>query len=217
MTSRAEPPPGNRPRRRRPTAPRRTPQPRRLADTVGPDPDTPLSEVRLAIGRLGAPHGIAGELRLHLTTDDPEHLQSITRVYLDGEERPRRVVGIRRHGGEALIRLRGVTTPEAAAALRGRVARIAGTDARPPAPDEFFLYQLIGLRVVDEADTDLGTVTDLIETGANDVFVVTPTGGGPDLLLPNLPEVVLEIVPMAGRMVARLPLYYGDDEAGDHE
>lgn len=127
------------------------------------------------------------------------------------------MVRIRRHGGEALIRLRGITTPEAATALQGRVVRIAGSDARPPASGEFFLYQLIGLRVVDEADTTLGTVTDLMETGANDVFVITPTGGGPDMLLPNVPDVVLAIVPAEGRMVVRLPLYYGDDAASTRE
>ena len=127
------------------------------------------------------------------------------------------MVRIRPHGGEALIRLRGVTTPETAATLQGRIVRIAGTDARPPAPGEFFLYQLIGLRVLDEAGAALGTITDLMETGANDVFVITPTGGGPDLLLPNVPEVVLEIVPEEGRMVVRPPRYYGDDEAGTPE
>jgi 16S rRNA processing protein RimM len=173
-----------------------------------------LAEVRLAIGTLGAPHGVHGELRLHLTTDDPEHAQTVKRVYLDGEEQPRRVIRLRRHGHEALIRLRGITTPEAARALQGRVVRIAGADARTPTPGEFFLYQIIGLKVADEAGAELGTVTDLLETGANDVFVVSPAGGDPDLLLPNVPDVVLEIVPAEGRMVVRPPLYYGEGESG---
>ncbi len=137
----------------------------------------------------------------------------MTRVYLDGEERPRRVTQLRLHGGDALIRFRGVTTPEAARALQGRVVRIAGADARPLAPGEFLLYQVIGLAVADEAGTDLGTVTDLLETGANDVFVISPPYGGPDLLIPNVPEVVLEIVPSEGRMVIRPPRFYGEDAA----
>jgi 16S rRNA processing protein RimM len=185
--------------------------PRRLADTAGPEPTTPVDQVRLAIGRLGGPHGVSGELHLHLTTDDPEHVQSITRVFLEGEERPRRVMRLRLHGSEALIRFRGVTTPEAARALHGRVVRIAGADARPPAPGEFFLYQLVGLNVRDESGAELGIVTDVLETGANDVFVISLAGGGPDLLIPHVPEVVLDIVPSEGRMVIRPPLYYGED------
>jgi len=184
-----------------------------LAETAGPDPTTPLDQVRLAIGTLGAPHGVNGALRLHLTSDDPEHAQTITRVYLDGEPRARRVTEFRLHGGEALIQLHGVTTPEAARALTGRVVRIAGSDARPPAAGEFFLYQLIGLKAFDEAGAALGDVTDLLETGANDVLVITPPAGGVDLLLPNVPEVILEIVPSEGRLVARPPRYYGEDDA----
>lgn len=179
-------------------------------ETAGPDPTTPLDQVQLAIGTLGAPHGVAGELRLHVSSDDPEHMRTITRVFLDGERQPRRVLGLRLHGGDALIRLEGVTSPEEAQTLRGRVIRIAGTDARPLGPGEFFLYQLIGLRVVDDAGAELGIVTDLLETGANDVFVVAPTDGGADLLLPNVPEVALEILPAEGRMVVRPPVYYGD-------
>lgn len=163
------------------------------------------------MGTLGAPHGVRGDIRLHLTTDDPEHLQSVTRVYLDGEQHARRVVELRLHGDGALIRFHGVTTPEAAAALRGRVVRISGTDARPLAPGEFFLYQLIGLRVEDESGAEIGVVTDLLETGANDVVVITPATGGPDVLLPNIPDVIVEIDPTAGRMVARPPAYYGDE------
>ena len=79
------------------------------------------------------------------------------------------------------------------------------------APGEFFLYQLVGLDVRDESGAELGIVTDVLETGANDVFVISPAGGGPDLLIPHVPEVVLDIVPSEGRMVIRPPLYYGED------
>jgi 16S rRNA processing protein RimM len=213
LTSKADPPPrppaNTKGRRRRPKPARRAA--RRLADTAGPDPVTAPEQVRLVVGTLGAPHGVSGDLRLHLTTDDLEHLQSVRRVYLDGEQRGRRVVDLRPHGDGALIQFHGVDTPEAAAALTGRVVRIAGSDARPLAPGEFFLYQLIGLRVEDESGTELGTVTDLLETGANDVVVITPSTGGSDMLLPNIPEVIVEINPADGRMVARPPAYYGDE------
>ncbi len=159
------------------------------------------------VGTLTGSHGVRGELKLRLTTDDPDHLATVKRVYVGDEPRPRRLLGFRVHAGQALIRLAGVVTPEAAVALRGQPLRISGADARPAAPGEFFLYQLIGLNAVDEAGANLGRVTDIIETGAHDVFVVTPPEGGQDLLLPNHPEVVLDVRPDEGRMVVR-PLVY---------
>jgi 16S rRNA processing protein RimM len=159
------------------------------------------------VGVIIGTHGLSGELKVRLTTDDPEHLARVRRLYVGDERLPRRVLGVRFHGGNALLRLQGIATPEEGAALRGQPLRIAGSDARPLAPGEFYFYQLIGLEAVDEAGTTLGTVTDIIETGAHDVLVVSPAGGGPDLLLPNHPEVVLDIRPAEGRMIVR-PLVY---------
>ena len=148
-----------------------------------------------------------GELKLRLATDDPSHLATVQRVWVGAEFQPRRLLGLRMHAGQALIRLQGVPTREAAEVLRGEPVRIAGSDARPNAPGEFFLFQLVGLDAVDEAGTPLGRVTDIIETGTHDVFVVTPPAGGPDILLPNHPDVVLDVQPADGRMVVR-PLVY---------
>lgn len=169
------------------------------------------SEVRLTIGTIGGVHGINGELKLRLVTDEPEHLRHVKRVWLGEEPQSRRLRRVRFHGGQALIQLSGVTTPEAGRALQGQPVRIAGSEARPPAPGEYFLYQLIGLDVFDEAGNPLGRVSDLIETGANDVFVVTPAEGGADILLPNHPEVVLDIQPAARRMTVRPLVYEGDE------
>jgi 16S rRNA processing protein RimM len=178
-----------------------------LIETTGPDPATPLSEVRLAVGTIIGTHGIRGELKILLTTDEPEHLTTVKRVYVGDEQHPRRVLSVRLHDRFALMRLKGVPTPEAGAAFRGQQVRIAGTDARPLAAGEFYLYQLIGLKVVDESGQPLGTVTDIMETGANDVLVVAPVDGGKEQLYPNHPDVVLEIKPEEGILVVR-PLVY---------
>lgn len=146
---------------------------------------------------------------MRLATDDPAHLTTIKHVFVGDEPQPRRLLGIRFHAGLALIRLPGVTSREQAAALRGEPVRIAGSDARPLAPGEFFLYQLIGLDVVDETGAPIGTVTDLMETGAHDVLVIAPADGGKNLLLPNHPDVVLDIRPAERRMTVR-PLVYDE-------
>ena len=147
---------------------------------------------------------------MRLLTDDPEHLTTIKRLYLDDEPVARRVQGMRLHAGNALVNFQGINSPEAARALQGKTARIAGSDARPLEEGEFRLYQLIGLDVVDEAGTRIGAVTDLLETGANDVFVIEPGDGSAEILLPYHESVVLHIDPEAGRMIVRPPTYYGE-------
>ncbi|MFM9105206.1 MAG: ribosome maturation factor RimM [Chloroflexota bacterium] len=181
----------------------------RLIDTAGPDPATPPGQVRLVVGVIVGPFGVRGEAKLKLSTDDPEHLATVPRVWVGDEPRPRKLLGVRLHKGQALLRLQGISTPEQVDQLRGAPVRIAGSDARPLEPGEFYLYQLIGLRAVDEAGAEVGIVADIMETGANDVLVIAPAGGGPDLLLPNHPQFVPEIDPPGGRIVVR-PIRFDD-------
>lgn len=183
--------------------------PPRLVDTAGPDPGTPPERVRLTIGSILAPHGVRGEFKVRLQTDDPDHLLTLKRVYLGDEATPRTVLGVRLHAGHALMRLQGISSPETVERFRGIPLRIRGADAKPLAANEYFLYQIIGLEVFDETGNRLGTVTDLMETGANDVLVITPDEGAP-ILLPSHPDVVLSMDPAAGRIVIRPLHYYGE-------
>lgn len=196
-------------RRKRPApkvkARKRTPT---LLETKGPEPTTPVEMVRLTVGRLGGTHGIHGEMRMHLLTDDPDHLKTIKTVYLGDRDTPITVENIRFPDKGALVKLVGTDTPEAAAKLSGLNVKIAGSDARPLEPGEYFLFQLIGLKVSDEDGEPLGVVTDLIETGAHDVLVIGERPDSPDdLMVPNHPEFVLEMDPAAGTMIVRPPLY----------
>jgi 16S rRNA processing protein RimM len=205
----ASPPRGR--RRPRPQPP--SAEPTRLIDTAGPDPETPLERVRLVVGTILAPHGVRGELKLRPATDAPEQLRHVKRVQIGDDEQWRRLLGARHHGDALLLRVEGITLPEQVAPLRGASVRIHGQDARALAPGEVFLYQLIGLHVVDEAGADLGRVTDLLETGANDVVVVTPAGGGADLLVPFHRDFVLDVAPERGQLVIRPPTFYDGSPA----
>lgn len=179
-----------------------------LIETAGPDPSTPIEDVRLTVGRLGAPHGVQGEIKLRLLTDEPEHLETIETVYLGDRDEPIGLEGIRFINDGAIVKLGDTDTPEDASKLSGLAVKIAGSDARPLEEGEYFLFQLIGLEAVNEAGDRIGTVTDLIETGAHDVLVIgkRPEGGA-DLLVPNHPEFVPEIDPAGGRVVVRPPEY----------
>ena len=164
----------------------------------------------LTVGTILAPHGIRGEFKVRLQTDDPEHLLTLKRIYLGDEAAPRTVLGARLHAGNALMRLQGISNPDTVQHLRGTPLRIRGADARPLAANEYFLYQMVGLDAFDEEGNRLGRVADVMETGANDVLVIAPDDGGADLLLPSHPDVVMEMDPKAGRIVVRLLEYYGE-------
>lgn len=182
---------------------------RALIETAGPSAMDSLADVRLTIGTIGGTHGVDGELKLRLLTDQPDHLPTITRVFLGNSDAPTVLERVRFHGDMALIKLEGVDALEQGKALGGLPVRIAGEDARPLEPDEYFLFQLIGLQAVDEHGSVVGAVTDLIETGAHDVLVITPPGGdrSSQILVPNHPEFVTRIAPQDGVIDVRLPQY----------
>jgi 16S rRNA processing protein RimM len=189
---------------------RRPPRPEQgvpLSETAGPDPATPPHETRLAIGVVVGTHGLQGELKLRLSTDDPEHLSRVKRVYIGDDDTRRRVQGVRFHSGFALLKVAGVNNPEQANALRGEKIRISGKDARPLDEGEFFYYQLVGLVAVDEDGTKIGTVFDIIETGTNDVLVIK-TEAGDEMLVPNHPDFVPAVEPDKGRLTVKPPDYY---------
>jgi 16S rRNA processing protein RimM len=191
---------------RAPAAKRRRSTAKSLIDTAGPQPSAALDTVRLTIGVIAGTHGVQGELKLKVLSDHPEHIPTLDHVYLGESDTPIRLLGARFHGDLLLIRLDGITNPEDGKRLGGLKVRIDGADAVPLAEGEYFLFQLVGLEARSVDGNVLGTVTDIMETGAHDVLVLaTPEGG--ELLVPNHPEFVLEIAPDAGTIVMRPPVY----------
>lgn len=187
---------------------RRRSAPKSLAETRGPDPATPLADVRLTVGRLGGPHGLQGEIKMRLLTDDPDNLATVGMVYLGERDTPIALESIRFVNDGALVHLAGTDTPEDAAKLSGLAVKIAATDARPLEEGEYFLFQVIGLKAENESGESLGTVIDIIETGAHDVLVIGERPGTSEtLLVPSHPDFVLEMLPDEHRIVLRPPVY----------
>lgn len=139
-----------------------------------------------------------------LATDRPERVPDLRRVYFDEDPSPIRLTRARLHGGErmAILKLQGTNDRNAAEALRGITVKIRADQLPPPEEGAFFHFQILGLKVVDEAGAGYGTVTDIIETGEVDVYVVRDDAGA-EHLFPALRDVVLEISPDTGRMVVR--------------
>lgn len=159
----------------------------------------------IVIGEITKPHGVRGEMRVKPHTDEPERFSWLEQVYV-GETSPRlmAVEQARQHQGMILLKLTAVNDRTAAEALRGEWLMVTEAEALPLEEGEYFLFQLEGLAVETVEGEALGTLTRVIETGANNVFVVEGEQG--ELLLPDIAEVVQEIDFENGRMlVALLP------------
>jgi 16S rRNA processing protein RimM len=156
----------------------------------------------LAIGRVVRPFGLRGELKVELLTEYPEQLGRLRTVYLGPETKPWTVEGIRIHKKAALFKLTGCDDSNTAETLRGALVQVAREDAVPLEEDEYYEHQIVGMTVVEENGTLLGRLTEIISTGANDVYVVVGPEG--EILLPAIESVILDIDLDAARMVVRL-------------
>jgi len=156
----------------------------------------------LAVGRVLRPHGVRGELLLEVLTDLPEHLEAVKTVYLGDTAEPHALEHVRFHRGRLLIQLADCPDRNAAEAFRGELVQIRMDAAAPPPPGSYYYHQIIGLQVVTEEGEPLGEVVEILETGANDVYVVQGASG--EILLPALRSVIRGIDLDAGRMTVRL-------------
>ncbi len=167
--------------------------------------ESELSEPRLLIiGRITRPHGVRGELRVQVRTSQPERFGWLEQVLVGDQHIPMVVENARFHQKFVILKLAGCDDRNQAETLRNQLLQVREEDAIPLEEDEIFLYQLIGLQVRTVDGVVLGELVDVLETGANDVFVVRPEQGK-ELLLPDIPQVILEINPEAGHVLVQLP------------
>ncbi|MBI1800257.1 MAG: 16S rRNA processing protein RimM [Chloroflexi bacterium] len=156
---------------------------------------------RLLIGYVIGVFGVRGELKIQIESDFPERFNTLKRVFACGREYA--VERSRLHKGLAILKLEGLDDATAAGALDECPVEVALAEAVPLGPAQYFYYQVIGLQVETVGGERLGAVTDILQTGANDVYVVT-TARGDEILLPAIAQVVKAIDVEQGRMVVEL-------------
>lgn len=157
----------------------------------------------LIIGRVLKPIGVRGELKIEILTDFPERFASLRQVFLGDDAKSFVVESARALNAHiARLKLAGIDTPEAAATLRHQLVYVAREDAVPLPPNRVYLYQTIGLRVKTTDGVVLGQVTDVLDTRANDVYIVHD--GTREILLPAIPQVIKEINLERGEMIVEL-------------
>jgi 16S rRNA processing protein RimM len=160
----------------------------------------------VVVGEVTRAHGVHGAVRVIPLTDFPDHLLTLARVVVvhGRTGRPAQVESAEAMGRHVIMKLQGVDTLEAAEALRGATLRIPPAEVRPLPPGQFYIFQIVGLRVRTPEGHALGEVVDVLRTGSNDVYVVRPPAGE-DILLPATDDVVRAIDVAAGEMVVRPP------------
>ena len=155
-----------------------------------------------AIGLIERPRGLNGELKALPLTDFPERFDPGARVFIASQSRT--VARSNWQKGRVYLYIDGVADRETAETLRGELIEIPD-DERPRTSESFwYIDEIEGLQVITTAGDELGTVREVLRTGANDVYIVD-RGARRDLLVPALRDVVLSIDLEAGTMTADLP------------
>jgi 16S rRNA processing protein RimM len=162
-----------------------------MADTKKSSGSPDGEPVYLAIGFLRRPHGVRGEIIMDLHTDFPERLKRGKKLLVGEEHQLLVVEGIREHQKGVLIKFAGIETTEEAGKLRNTWVYIKASDAPPLPEGQLYQHELFGFQVVDENDNPLGELVEILETGANDVYVVR-NDSGKEILLPAIPSVILD-------------------------
>jgi 16S rRNA processing protein RimM len=167
-----------------------------------------LNSPRLvAIGEVTRPHGLAGELKVTPLTDHAERFERVRECVLwdasRDEREPRRILGTRRQGSSVLLSLAGCNSAEAAGRLVGRLIAVPEAEALPLPPGHFYPWQLQGCRVTTEAGEEVGEVTGIEGSAAQELWLVR--GHGREHLIPAVPEIVVEVDLAARRVVIRPP------------
>ena len=165
-----------------------------------------MSTDKTRIGKILNAHGVRGELKVEPLTDDPSRYDLLDEVFLEDRKKRHtvyKVEGVRYHKGNVLVKLAGIDDMDAAKAVKDCHLAINKSDRMPLEEGAYYIDDLIGLTVY-EGDRKLGTLVDVLQPGANDVYEVD-SEIYPELLIPALKDVVLHVDLEAGRMDVRLP------------
>ena len=164
----------------------------------------------LEIGKIVGTHGVRGELRAECWCDSPEFFSTFKKLYFDeGKECVQ--VKSRPHKNIALVKIKGIDTVEQADLLRGRVLYMKRSDVKL-SKGVNFIQDIIGLSVEDADSGEVyGVVSNVLKTGANDVYEVKGADGKL-YYVPVIPQVVTETSPKKGKVLLRPMKGIFDDE-----
>lgn len=156
------------------------------------------ADERVTVGLVRGLHGLQGTVRVEVLSDDPARFSVGSVLFADGDDEPLTVAWSRASKPGLLVRFEGLTSREAAAALRDRYLEAAPKRSLPAG--SWYWHQIQGLEVVTTSGVPLGRVSDVFRAGGGEVYVVRGAALG-EVLVPAVRSVVTELDPEAGRLV----------------
>ncbi len=148
----------------------------------------------LIVGQLINTHGVKGELKSTVLTDDPQRFLKLSWVYIDkkGTLEKYKITSVKFFKQLVILKFDGVDSMEAAEKLKGFYLKVDRANAVKLPKDSFFIADIIGMQVYDENNELLGELRDVIQTGSNDVYIVK-NDDGKEILIPALKSVVKKV------------------------
>ena len=162
-------------------------------------------EEMLRVGVITTTHGVRGEVKVYPTTDDAQRFLELEEIWLDtGKERlPLKIQNVKFFKNMVILKFEGYDDINAVQAWRQKDLLVTREQAVELQEDEYFIGDLIGLHVEDEEGNALGVLRDVLETGANDVYLVSRPGEK-DLMLPAIKDCIREVDLESGIMRVRV-------------
>ncbi|MBQ1849739.1 MAG: 16S rRNA processing protein RimM [Lachnospiraceae bacterium] len=153
-------------------------------------------ETRFQVGVISSPHGVAGEVNVYPTTDDPKRFRRLKEVIMvQGKtEKVVEIEGVKFFKQMVILKLKGYDDRDSVEKLRTCPLYVPREKAVRLQKDEYFIADLIGIKVLDadKDDAQLGVLEDVLSTGANDVYVVR-MADGKEVLIPAIKQCILEV------------------------
>lgn len=160
-------------------------------------PEPVLDKGLVAIGKVAKAFGIRGQILVESLTDFPDRFATKRVVRVQGH--PRAIVESRQTKGRWVLKLEGIDSLEEALQLRGQLLTIEESDLRPLPQGQYYRFQILGLKVFTPSGEYLGDISEVLDTGSNDVYIVN--GAGKERLIPAISDVIREIDLEGRRMV----------------
>lgn len=156
-------------------------------------------EERLQVGIISSTHGVHGEVKVFPTTDDVNRFKKLKEVILESgkETKVLEIAGVKFFKQFAILKFKGIDTLNDVEKYRGASLYVTRANAVKLKKDEYFIADLMGLCVKDEDGQEIGVLKEVLETGANDVYIINLKNGR-ELLLPAIKQCVLEVDVEAG-------------------
>lgn len=151
-------------------------------------------EERLQVGVISSTHGVRGEVKVFPTTDDPKRYKKLKKVYLDtGREfLPLEIQGVKFFKQFVIVKFKGIDNINDIEMYKGKSLFVDRKDAVPLKKDEYFIADMVGLDVYTEDGEKFGVLKDVMETGANDVYIIDSLNHG-EVLVPAIKQCILGV------------------------